>query len=106
MRIWYTYQPILDHISSGPTSRSPPVAPCGRDGRGRELPVHGVGPVDDPVSDGDAAVLLLRRPRLLDIRVGRPDGRVPEVTRPGTGLKLNLNMEIEDLFKQRPGGAD
>ena len=58
-----------------------------------------MGPVDDPVSDGDAAVLLLRRPRLLDIRLGRPDGRVPEVTRPGTGLKFNLMMRIEEMSK-------
>ena len=73
-------------------------APCGRDGRGRELPLHGVGPVDDPLADGHAAVLLLRRPRSVDLRLGHTVGNVPEIPRPGT--KILLGMKFAQLSKQ------
>ena len=57
-----------------------------------------MGPVDDPLADGHAAVLLLRRPRSVDLRLGHPVGNVPEIPRPGTKTKFRMKVADEVTF--------
>ena len=53
--------------------------------------------MDDPLADGHAAVLLLRRPRSLDLRLGHPVGNLPEITRPGMYMKKQYKIKIVEL---------